>query len=426
MPSSRPLGAHELLARIGGRPLYLWGAGQTGIGTLRALSRLDVTPAGFIDKREALQGTRVAGLPVLAPATALQAGEAGCRPFVIDTTFGFKDENFERCAAAGLRHGEDFLSYEEICPLDYQIIVSGICNLRCISCPLGNMEVRPSGYMSARTYERVLDKILAETPLVGIVQLYGWGEPLLNRDLPEIIRLTNARDVLCAVSSNLSLRKDFEDVIRARPGCFRVSVSGIDEAYELTHTGGSWSRVRENMYRLRDWRAAYCPEMPVEVTYHLYSDNTGEPHDRVEALCGELGFVFRAHMAALLPLDNVEAHALGLGVGAEAKATIDKLLLPIDDALALAREQRHLDCSFEHAINIEYDLTVRHCGLFYGTTDNHVADSYLDTPLEQLLAIRSGSRLCGRCKQAGLHRFCRIYTDSRSAAEVRRLVRAAW
>lgn len=402
----------QLEHHLGGRPLYLWGASQVGVGLLYALRRIGIEPAGFLDKRPAAQQRLLYGKPVYGPQDALYGTLRTHRPFIINATFQHKDEIAYLCRGAGLHQREDFLSYDELCPLDYQVVISGVCNLRCISCPLGNIAVKvPAGIMMAATYERVLTKILRESPFVAILQLYNWGEPLLNPDLPEIIRMTNERNVLCAVSSNLSFRHDFEEVIRARPGCFRVSLSGWEETYANTHTGGEWNLVVSNMHRLAEFRNRYCPEMPVEVTYHLYRHNRGDA-ELVRALCEKLRFVFRPHLATLLPLDNVAACARGEQLSPEANEVIRMLALPIDEALRHAATERYLSCNFDHALNINWDLTVKHCGLYYALDDNVVAQSYLETPLEEILARREGSRLCRACRGQGLHRFCRVYTDT--------------
>jgi MoaA/NifB/PqqE/SkfB family radical SAM enzyme len=409
-----PLAAEAFKRRIDGRPLYIWGAGQSGAGLVKALSRINVRPDGFIDNRKQLHNGTVMGIPVSSPDATFSRQD---NPHVIIATFQYQTEIAALCEQRGLRPERDYTCYDELNPLNYQIVVAGVCNLRCISCPVGNQrdEKRPIGYMDADTYEQVLHKVLDENPMVGVVQLYNWGEPLLNKQLPEIIRRGNALGIMAALSSNLSVKVDFEDVIRAQPGVFRISVSGCDDDYAITHTGGRWDLVLANMHKLSAWRDQYAPEMIVEVTYHLYRHNTGEHYQRVEDICSDLGFVFRSHQAALLPLDNVYNYKHGLPISKEAEQTIDMLLLPIDDALEAAQRGGDVDpyCTFEHTINIDYNLQVIHCGLYFGLTDNKVGDNYLDLPLDEILAVRNDSSLCARCKEDGLHHFCRQYTSEK-------------
>jgi uncharacterized radical SAM superfamily Fe-S cluster-containing enzyme len=45
--------------------------------------------------------------------------------------------------------------------------------------------------MSHATFRELSHKIVREDPFAASVQLYQWGEPLLNRDLPEIIGIAH-------------------------------------------------------------------------------------------------------------------------------------------------------------------------------------------------------------------------------------------
>jgi len=407
----------DVLARLRARPLYPWGAAQTGIGVLQALRRLGISPVAFIDKRwESLRGG-VSALPVVSLADALTRCGA-TRPLILNTSTLHTDAISLQCEEAGLSLADDFLSYEQLCPVDFQVIVSSVCNLRCISCPVGNRADHESGsFMNADNYTLVLDKILSEVPLVSIVQLFNWGEPFLNPQLARIVEVTNSRGVLCSISSNLNLRKDFSDVIAAKPAFVRVSMSGTPERYAVTHTGGQWELFLCNMESLAELRARLHPDMTVEVAYHVYATTTPADMDRARALCDRLGFVFRPHLAALLPLDNVLDHVDGKPLSAEAQQTLDMLKIPLDQALTLAREQRHMQCSFERTLNIESDLSVRQCGLWVRAHDNRVVNNFLTTPLSRIMELRRASRLCPLCKAQGLHRFCSVYTDRSTAVE---------
>ena len=374
----------------------------------------------FVDSRLSLQGGTIMGLPVISPEQLFTRAD---KPHVIIATFQYQTEISGLCEAAGLRAERDYTCYNELNPLNYQIVVAGVCNLRCISCPVGNQlsEKRPIGFMNAATYKQVLLKILRENPMASVVQLYNWGEPLLNKDLPQIIRCGNDLGIMAALSSNLSVKVDFEEVIKAQPGIFRISVSGCDDDYAITHTGGRWDLVLANMHKLSAWRDQHAPEMIVEVTYHLYQHNTGEHYRRVEQICADLGFVFRSHQAALLPLDNVYNYKHGLPISKEAERTIDMMLLPIDEALDAAQRGGDMDpyCTFEHTINIDYNLQVIHCGLWFGLTDNKVGNNYLEMSLDEILGIRAESALCARCKDDGLHHFCRQYTTEKVIEPIR-------
>ena len=403
-----------ILSSIMNRPVYLWGAAQTGIGMINALERISIKPAGFIDKRKEDIQEGVCGFPVYS-LDEVMAAHDDIKPFIINTTTIHMDRIFSECEAVGLLPEKDFISYEQLCPVDYQVIVSSTCNLRCISCPVGN---RPSGmhkgFMRADDYVKVLDKILSETPLITIIQLFNWGEPFLNPELGKIIEITNERGVLCSMSSNMNIVKNFENVIAAKPAFLRISMSGNKNTYDITHTGGKWDLLVNNLRKLHDLRKRHNPGMLIEVAYHVYATTTAEDIRNVQAFCDELGFILRPHLAALLPLDNVRDYMNKKVLSREACATIDMLRLPIDEAISLAFEQKGNICCFDHSLTIESDLSVKQCGLWVYPEGNIVADNFLETSIENITSIRQSSSLCELCKEFGLHRFCSIYTDNSS------------
>jgi MoaA/NifB/PqqE/SkfB family radical SAM enzyme len=407
------------IMRMRSRPVYLWGAAQTGIGMLHALRRISVNAVGFIDKRKNELSGSVRGLPVFFPGEVLTAS-AEVKPFIINTTTLHTDEIIAECRDAGLTQENDFISYEQLCPFDYIVIVSSVCNLRCISCPVGN---RPygmnAGFMRASDYEKVLDKILAESPLLTMIQLFNWGEPFLNPELARIVGVTNERNVLCSLSSNMNLSREFEDVIVAKPAFLRISMSGNEHSYGITHAGGKWDLLMKNLRKLHELKDRYNPDMTVEIAYHVYATTVAQDIVDTRSLCDSLGFVFRPHLAALLPLDNVKDYLDGKPLSDEARKVIDLLRIPIDEALSKAFHQRDMKCCFEHTLSIESDLSVKQCGLWTRPSGNTVADNYLDTPLETIQSVRSESDMCPLCKSIGLHRFCSIYTDSASDIEWR-------
>jgi MoaA/NifB/PqqE/SkfB family radical SAM enzyme len=268
--------------------------------------------------------------------------------------------------------------------------------------------------MTAARYEQVLDKILAETPLITLIQLFNWGEPFLNPELARIVEITNAHGVLCSLSSNLNLRKGFEDVIAAKPAFLRVSLSGNEQTYGITHTGGKWEVFVENMQALHDLRSRYNPEMVVEAAYHVYATTTAQDIEKARSLCSSMDIVFRPHLAALLPLDNVLDYMEKKPLSPEATQTIGMLRVPIDMALERARKERAEQCSFERTLNIESDLSVKQCGLWIRPGENRVVPDFLETPFDRITELRRAHPLCSFCKARGLHRFCSVYTGDAS------------
>ena len=403
-----PTAAH-LRRLIDGRRIYLWGASIVGAGMCRGLEREGMAPAAFLDSSDRLAGCRFLGYPVRKPGAILTDPDERPASFIIITSGHYEDEIAGLCLQAHLQSGVDFLGVRAINPYDPSVDVAGRCNLRCISCPRGNFEKQPPrGHMTPATYTQVLDKLLDEIPLLGNIQLYAWGEPLLNPDIAEIIRITVERQVLCALSTNLAMRTDFSAAIEARPDWIKISASGFGPSYEITHTGGRWPRFLQNLHRLAELRTRHHPDMYVELNLHLYRHSTEHEYEQMASLCRQLGFAFRPNWAYLYPLDHILAYREGRPLTTQAEQTLTMLQLTLDEGIARAEAQAKLPCAEERCLPIAWDRSVRSCGAYFEPT---VAEDFLDISLPEILQRRRESGICERCKQHALHRFTSVYLE---------------
>jgi MoaA/NifB/PqqE/SkfB family radical SAM enzyme len=404
-----------LLKGAQGRPLYIWGAGNQGRGLCRVLEGQRIAVEGYIDSSPQLHGTADNGRTIYAPANVLNSNSApDARPFIIIASFFFDDQIAKKCEAAGLARGEDFISYTAIKPFDYAVDISGFCNLRCLSCPRAQRSDQhpKEGFMSPETFKLVAEKIKCEDPLAGSLQLYQWGEPLLNPHIADIIGIARARGLLCAVSSNLNSDRNLEAAVKAGPSWFRVSVSGWGKNYELTHSGGNWERFHRNFLRLADLRRALNPEMKTEVYYHLYRHNQGRDKDAVGRLCEEAGFEFHPVYAYLISLDDVLDHLEGKPLPEAAQQAAGMLALPLDEGIKLALAEAREECQTLRCIHVNWDLSVSNCMMYYNVEGNRAAANFLETPLDQLTRARASCALCRRCKKQAMHRYCSVYSTT--------------
>lgn len=401
---------NQVKERLAGREIYLWGARQGGYSMCRVLERLGYSPTGFIDSSVSLQNETILGHTIYSPDVILAKTDP--KPYIIITSSFYDDEIAALCRDAGLNTPEDFISHKELQGFEYCVDVSGSCNLLCISCPRSNYPRQPKpGFMSVENYRIVLEKILKEDPFVGAVYLYNYGEPLLHPHLADIVRITNELGVHATVSSNLNIHKDFSDVIKARPSWFRVSVSGVGQNYELTHTGGSWELFLKNLQKLHEWREAYHPEMQVEVYYHIYHHNSDEDFRFMRELAEKYNFTFRFRHAGLHAMENIEDIIEGRSLSPEAEQTRNLLAFDVYEAIALAQQRKDLPCSYERCIWISWDMKVRHCIEWYNPDLFLVPDKFLDTSLDELAAARKSSKFCEKCRERGIHQYLIINGD---------------
>ncbi|MDZ7617505.1 MAG: radical SAM protein, partial [Patescibacteria group bacterium] len=392
----------ELNAVLKGRELYVWGAGHFGVAVAFALARAGVELSGFVDSNFA--GREMLGFKVRDPEDVLALGEAKVC-LIVASSLHAADMS-RRCEEHGFRHGHDYLTHADIKPHHFEIDVAGACNLKCLTCPQGNLSKRPLyNMMSVADYRRVVDKLIDENPLLPDVQIYSWGEPLLNPELPAMIAHNASRRLATAVSSNLSLRCDLEAVVKASPTWFRVSLSGADAAtYAIIHRGGRFDVVVDNLRLLARLRAAFAPRMLVEVNYHLYKHNLdGVPI--MAGLCKELGFVFRTNYAFIDPLDDLIEYAKGRPLPPLMEEGRRHLLLDIDEAIGLSRESGSGECVSENCFVIASDLSFRRCNHLFDVPCNVLADSFLETSFDDILQRAEKCVICRECRALGTHRY---------------------
>lgn len=396
----------ELKTIIRNKKIYIWGAMIVGQGICRALERYKITIEAFLDSSKSVQGKTALGYPILSAQTIIKNFSFDDAIIIISS--GHYDLEIERtCIREGLKKNIHYMMSVDLNDVDPSIDVAGTCNLRCISCPHGNMlNHHPVGFMDKITYQKVLHKLLDELPFLGSIQLYTWGEPLLNRNLAEIISITKQAKVLAAISSNLNVKSGYKNIIKAKLDWFKISASGFGKSYELTHTGGNWDQFLKNLYKIADLREKYHPQMQVLLNYHLYKHNRGEDYFKMEDLCKDLDFIFRPSPAYLYPLDNIKDYLDGIPLSLNSQKTLDLLYLNLDDGIKKALVLKKNRCPEERCLPISWDKKVLFCGVYYKP---FICDDFLLTPLEEILTTRYASKFCQECKAAGLHQFTAVY-----------------
>jgi MoaA/NifB/PqqE/SkfB family radical SAM enzyme len=387
------------------KKVFIWGAMIVGQGVCRSLERNSIPVENFMDKSLSLQGRKALGYRILKPGDIFAQVRRGQGIIIIGSGHN-SPEIASLCAKEGFQKGKDYILCEDLNDIDPSVDVAGMCNLKCISCPRGNEKQQPpAGFMSALTYKQVLNKLLQEIPLLGSIQLYAWGEPQLNPELPEIVAITREASVLSAISSNLNYAKNLDAVVAARPNWFKISCSGWAKNYERTHTGGKWKVFLANLQKLAHLRDTLHPDMQIILNYHLYKHNTGEDYRLIESLCKDLSLIFIPNHAYLYPLDSVMDFVDGKELSPEAKETIPMLLMTLEEGIASARKRASLPCPEERCFPINWDCRVRECGVFFRP---FIADNFLDTPLSEIIT-RKKRGLCVECRKRAIHQYTSVY-----------------
>jgi hypothetical protein len=138
-------------------------------------------------------------------------------------------------------------------PVTGQIDPAFACNLECPLC-LSEM-ARRQGYTMPIMKETELDHILATYgDYLVRIWLSLWGEPLLNKRLPELIAQCKSREIWVLISSNMSVPLNdlaIEALVKSGLDAIILSIDGAtQETYRTYRRGGDLALVLDNVRRL--------------------------------------------------------------------------------------------------------------------------------------------------------------------------------
>jgi MoaA/NifB/PqqE/SkfB family radical SAM enzyme len=298
----------------------------------------------------------------------------------------------------------------------YPIELMTTCSLRCGLCPQVNRTYRrKKQVMSLDLFTKILDKIKRDSPSARIFP-YGYCEPFLHPQLPELLRELQKREMGYTIASNLNRLVRLEEVLLAGPASVEVSVSGFcQDTYGKAHIGGNIEIVKRNMRTLRETMDRLHSRNDVNVIYHMYRDNLGEDYERMKEFAAGLGFNFCPAWARIIGMEDIlkymRTEHLSRYVGAK-EEWLDETPLPQEFYDNIARcvylpqdftsgawkdvEVEAGTCPYgKLGLYIHSDGQVRMCGFSYD--DRYLTGSFLDTPIEQILALRQESLLCKEC-----------------------------
>lgn len=137
----------------------------------------------------------------------------------------------------------------DVVPLPSPYIVHvdpcGICNFKCTFCPCNYSDYRKKERhtkMSMDTFSKVVNGLAEFSPPVRVVNLYGFGEPLINENVPEMVK--KIRPVISADGgvrivtngSLLSPELNFK-LIDAGTKIIRISLNGLNSEEYFKTTG---------------------------------------------------------------------------------------------------------------------------------------------------------------------------------------------
>ena len=157
-------------------------------------------------------------------------------------------------------------------PLMVYIETSNRCNFNCSWCPTGHPSVsgvRPSGNMTIAMFGKILADLKELTAVAGRkikqIGLYWMGEPFMNKNILEFVRLTKQSGVTEKVhlttNGSLISKENSREIINSGLDLLVVSIYGMtDKSYLNVHQRFTLSNITENLSILKNEREALDPK----------------------------------------------------------------------------------------------------------------------------------------------------------------------
>lgn len=141
-------------------------------------------------------------------------------------------------------------------PYQYSIEPTNICNLKCVFCPQSDNEhktTRESGYLTVGNMKLFLKKIKELKPGNKNISLTLDGEPTLNKNLPQFIRMINDENLFPRFSSNAkNLNPEMVEKL-FDAGIFLLSIDFASDAKYFKNVrggDGDFEQIKENIQYL--------------------------------------------------------------------------------------------------------------------------------------------------------------------------------
>ena len=168
-----------------------------------------------------------------------------------------------------MRHLPTFVSVEP----------ANFCQLRCPECPVGTassphrpiasrlspLASSPNRLMTMELFHRILDDVKEHA---HTMQFYFQGEPLLNKQLPEMIAMAHQVGLYTIVSTNAQAlsRSTAEALVKSGLNRIIVSIDGFsEESYAAYRVGGSLHKALEGLQHLANAKAELHSRIRIEL-----------------------------------------------------------------------------------------------------------------------------------------------------------------
>ena len=186
-----------------------------------------------------------------------------------------------------LKQGEAHISG---LPISMAIEPTTACNLRCPDCPSGLRSfTRPTGRLDTQLFEKIIQEV---SDHLLYLTFYFQGEPYLNPQFLDMVRIANQHKIYTTTSTNAHFLDDANAKKTVESGLNRliISIDGASQAtYESYRKEGELTKVLEGTANILKWRKQLKSNGPKVVWQFLVVKPNEHEIPRIKQLAKQYG-----------------------------------------------------------------------------------------------------------------------------------------
>lgn len=291
-------------------------------------------------------------------------------------------------------------------PLSLTVLASSICNLRCKYCVHGSgaswlEKMQKNGhFFKLETAKKMIDglKTSSERSITALQRITyaGYGEPLLNPELPEIIAYTKRSQVteeVVVVTNAVALTEDLSDsLIGAGVDLLRVSIQGIS-AEDYIEQSGKQVDLKKLVHSLQYYYKHKSPKQRMYVKIMNEQLKTEAERETFLQMFGECcdEIAFESLAPVLSKASETDKDQFAKGINTDSVAQTSICPLPFYSLHVMADGNVSTCCYYDHAVML---------GNVYQQSIQDIWESsqYRAFLKKMLSDVKQGRAVCDGCK----------------------------
>ncbi|MDR0822502.1 MAG: radical SAM protein [Endomicrobium sp.] len=291
------------------------------------------------------------------------------------------------------------------------IEISGICNAKCLYCCQGSGNHKAKNtFMIAEEFEKIIHRLLylklIKPAYNGNIGLFNWGEPFLNPQLNDILRILGSNNLKAGISSNFIKKPNITPENYKNIDSYSFSLCSLNpKEYERIY-GAKLEMVMENFNEFVKNRNQYNPNLKIIINWLRYQFNENEFIKAKEYFMKKGADEFADNMYAYI--NDGYAWIKYLNIGILEGYDIEQICADIDFKrlnFVLGKAPANHYCSIKDmiVINESSELTLC-CTITSKNQEYNLGDIHKLSRLD-IFRLKARSKICKQCEKAHLNYF---------------------